>query len=333
MDEQGVNESEFSAFETDEEEHDDTRLDTIIEDKTLEALRYVYQNADESLVPWEKFNALVIEGPYPFSEFEEEEVQLEQTLEGAPDYVRFSTFYHKFLGCKSVGGHLEYYPSWTVGVDADPDKYIYPDPRYLYYSTSDDKYYTWENGELIEYTGDTDGAGIVAGTGNTDEAGIAIEVDNDFVDGYTAVRVSFDVSVVWRWRLVGLSSWTRMVSLSESIDISEPAYAMLHDPLCTGTWERPRVGLDYSSNGETRLTLLSQKDTSDTVVMDYVRMPVWETTATESQQTEQYVNVGEKLEDAFLYYLAGLTCMVLGDERQGGFFQQAAELMGKETKS
>lgn len=311
MDEQGVNESEFSAFETGGTEHDESRLDTIIEDKTLEALRYVYQNADESLVPWEKY-ADARQGGMPFDGFVEGvEVEATGTIE-TPNSIHFDSVGGYFVGeIRQLSSSPLYYRVWPDG-----DKYVNPQPSYFYRVTVGGKHYAYRGGNLVEIDED-----------------IKVKTDDDFVAGYTAVLVTFNVSAVWRWRLVGLSSWTRMVSLSDAVDISESEYAMLKDPLCTGTWERPRVGLDYSSDGETRLTLLSQKTEDDTVVMDYVRMPVWETTATESQQTEQCVNVGEKLEDAFLYYLAGLTCMVLGDERQGGFFQQAAELMGKETKS
>lgn len=309
MDEQGLNESEFSAFETNDEEHDDSRLDEIIEGKALEALRYVYQNADEALVPWKKFTSTVYAKILPFDGFvnDVDIIQTGATL--TPIGIFYDSPNNYFVAqILSPSTSPRYYTTWLDGED-----YMNPSPDYLYHDTSADKYYAYKGSAFVEVT----------------ESGIVVENDNSFVTGYTAMHVSFGVATVWRWRAVGLSSWNRMVPLSDAIDISTQEYAMLHNPLCTGTWERPRVGLDYSSNGETKLTLLSQKENSDKVVMDFVEKPEWKSDAGSTE--EQYLIIGDKLVDAFLYYLAGLTCMILGDERQGGFFQQSAELMGKIT--
>lgn len=204
LDEQGINESEFSEFETSGTEHDEANLDAIIESKALEALRYVHGNADVGL------------------------------LEDAPSYD-------------------------------------------------------------VEDTDDTIVPPYVTGV---------------FQLPATYLRVCH----------AGCASWPRRVSGDEIILYMEPGYSKLRDKFSTGTWERPKVGM----RDDLTLDLFSMKDSDDTATVNYLSQPTW---------TNNSLSVCNKVEDAFYYYLAGLVCMVLGDERQQGFFQQAAELMGKTTNN
>ena len=225
LDEQGINEGEFAEETYNAGEHDESYLDNIIDGKAVEALRYVYLNADASLVPWESLTA--------------------NGLAGYVDEFSAARVYE--------GGPLRYY-------------------------------------------------------------------------------LSFSASAVLRWLSVKIEGWSRMVPCEEAIEVNSPQYAMLSDKYCTGTPERPRVAIEHyyagsSSMMYTKLYLYSTPYTESTLpsyTLRFVTAPDYETT-----QTSKLLRVDDRLEDAFFYYLAGLTCMVLGDDRQEGFFQQAAELMGK----
>lgn len=227
LDEAGLNESEFAAI--DGNEHDDGELDVLIEGRAEEALRFVYEYADASLVPW-------VHASLPLTD-------------------------------SSVGN---------------------------------------------------------------------ITVDTGYVSPYSVVRLFLGMTTVWRWSGVGLSSWGRLFTPDDVLDMASAEVSKLRDKHSTGTWERPYVavrpsGFAVTVNGEpsTELMLFSAKNADggtgqDTVELDYVSKPAY---------VGDVLQVGTHLVDAFYYYLAGLVCMTLGDERQKGFFQQAAELMGKKTEN
>lgn len=209
LDEQAINEAQFAP--EDLVEADDVALDSIIEEKAEEAIRYVYSVADASLLPW-------LTSPLP-----------------------------------------------------------------------SDTEVTW----------------------NT----------NGLVSGYKVGIVSIRTSSVWRWNAARLGSWPRFVARDEAVDISSPEFAKLLDKYCTGTWERPVIGVEYGNDDDT-LYMFSAKNTeeTDTFTIQYLPKPAFDNDS---------LTIGERVEDAFIYYLSGLVCQVLGDDRQEGLFQQAAELMGK----
>lgn len=168
------------------------------------------------------------------------------------------------------------------------------------------------------------------GTAAVTDVVTSFNVSSAYASGPDVYQLTLSPSGVWRWKSVGIGGWSRMVSREEAIDEESPEFAMLSDKYCTGTPERPRVGIRKGTNEADILMLYStphvtplEKDFR----LLYVSKPVFVTT-TESQTTTT-LTIGDRLVDAFYYYLAGLTCMVLGDDRQEGFFQQAAELMGK----
>ena len=159
-----------------------------------------------------------------------------------------------------------------------------------------------------------------------------ITVDPGYVSPYSVVRLSFDMTTVWRWSGVGLSSWGRLFTPDDVLEMASAEASKLRDKHSTGTWERPYAAVrpvTVSDKPGTELMLFSAKNAEggtgqDTVELDYVSKPAY---------AGDVLQVGTRLVDAFYYYLAGLVCMTLGDERQKGFFQQAAELMGKKTEN
>jgi len=153
-----------------------------------------------------------------------------------------------------------------------------------------------------------------------------IEIEAEYADiGQTVGQYKLPADCL-RVCQVYYESWPRRIIDEEIIHSGEAGYSMLSDKYATGTRERPKVGQD----GDDELFLYSKGDGDDKGHVKYLLFPTWEAS---DNGGGEIVEVCRKVVDAFFYYLAGLTCMTLGDERQGGFFQQAAELMGKEIKA
>lgn len=248
LDEVGLNDSELVA----DTDSDDSELDVIIDGKSEEALRYVYLNADGSLVPWVHFESGINSG-----------------------------------GDSSSG-------ETTSQESADETEE----------STTEAEEPTVEPEEPVVEP-------------------VIVRADTGYVAPYIVARIIFAPDAVWRWANAGFSSWGRLFSPDDVIELSSPRAALLRDRFSTGTWERPSAAIRRSSAGRgesNELLLFSAKGDVDKVMIDYVAKPTFSGDA---------LSVGERVEDAFIYYLSGLVCMTLGDERQQGFFQQATELMGK----
>lgn len=309
MDEVGLNDGEFAAI--DETEHDDTEIDGLIESKAEEALRYVYNVADESLVPWSQLEFPEAKYEYKFDGLAPEEITIQDTgYSGDIAAILFSQENHCFVAVPRGLGEPTYYRIWnTAGVDYS--MYLEPRTDCLYAYTEEGvthKYYYNANAMTL------DGPIFTS-----------VISSQDF--RYNVFETRFTFEDVWRWNYIRLSSWRRSISSSEAIDVNSPAGAMLYDEFCTGTWERPKVGIDYQDDG-TVFYLFSMKGDLEYAILSYIPKPSWYT-----EEQEEKLAVGDKLVDAFYYYLAGLVCMTLGDERQQGFFQQAAELMGKKNEA
>lgn len=305
LDEQATNEAVFLT--DDGEEFDDVGLDSIIEGKAEEALRYIYSVADESLVPWEWHNTPVY--PVTATLF-----RILPTLSGISDSTQFEGYVtdvcfvtgtHEFVGAHYNSDNLtwEYYRNWPEKINSP---FSNPGAPYKYYCTWDQKYYAYFDGLLTEMT-------------------VAIVEDEDFVTGYTPVSVTLSTSNVWRWNYATLKSWKALIPIDDAIPVNTAEFVMLHDKYATGTYERPKIAVNYGQDF-VQLMLFSLKDRTnlDEFSISCVAKPAY---------SNNNLTVGDKLVDAFYYYLAGLVCQVLGDARQQGFFQEAAELSGVIVKS
>lgn len=319
IDEAALNESESIL------EADDMQLDSIIEDKAEEALRYVYSVADASLMPWSMLEGIGAKEVYPFDGviFGSINIIDEGYAGSSPIKILFSQRDHCFVASPDTGTPFvlnEYYKSWPN----EGEMYSTPVDDCLYvYKDSDDVKHKYH---YVEATGTLDG----------DNTGWqTVETSVSSVPPYNVFELGFGFGEVWRWNYVRLASWKQTISPSEAIDVNSPAFATLLDKFSTGTWERPKVAVDYQDDG-TIFLLFTMKGNLDQVSLSYVSRPAWRTeqeTVGNDTVDVDYLDVGDKLEDAFIYYLSGLVCQVLGDERQQGLFQQATELMGKTLKN
>lgn len=296
MDEVGLNESEFAAI--DENEHDDSELDTLIEGKAEEAIQYVYSAADASLLPWKQFTGPSYTGVYDFAGFEDIDASsFESQSVSSPGEIYFNTRTGSFITI--VDGLV--YNSWGGGT---MENYVNLTPDRLYFDNNDGLFYFYADGRLRQ-----------------EPYGFQVTRDRGFVDDHIVVWASASIDTVWRWDGVRLSGWNRYVSEAEARDVTLQSFAELSNPYCTGTRERPRVSIEHRENNLT-WGLFCARHEDDTFQIRYLSKPVY---------VDNTLTMGEKVVEAFIYYLAGLVCMTLGDKRQQGFFQQAAELMGKKT--
>lgn len=295
LDETGLNESE-SDIVLDGEEYDDAELDAITDGKMLEALRYVYSVADASLVPWSEKRVLVFSQVHTFDGFiEDAPVQSVGVLQ-VPEAIFFDAERGEFVA--RIG--MLYYNVWT---SLGSERYISPSSKDCFLDTTTGNYYVYSEGKLEEVTA-------------------PLFMDSTFVPGYQVVTASFSDSEVWRWHAAGLRSWKFLIACESAVEVSSPDFSMLSNPYTTGTVERPKVATSHTAAGVNILFFSASPD-GDEVILYYIPSPSF---------SDDKLSVGEKLVDAFIYYLSGLVCQVLGDERQQGFFQQAAELMGRATE-
>lgn len=309
IDEAALNESESIL------EADDTQLDDLIEGRAEEALRYIYSVADESLVPWSQLECIGAKNEYPFDGVISSSITIiQQSYSGSsPLKIFFSQVNHCFVASPDSGTPFienEFYINWS----SKGEMYSTPQTGCLYVYTDQNmvkhRYYYNADDETLD--GDDSGW-----------QGIYTSVISGMVPPYNVFETSFTFKEVWRWNYISLNSWRQHISPSEAIDKSSPEASTLYDKFSTGTWERPKVLVDYKDDGIV-FQLFSMKNTLEYVLLSYVPQPEWFT-----EDEVDYLTVGDKLVDAFYYYLAGLVCMTLGDERQQGLFQQATELMGK----
>lgn len=321
LDEQATNEAVFLT--DDGEEFDDVGLDSIIEGKAEEALRYIYSVADASLMPWSTLEGIGAKDEYGFDGLAPAGITIQSTeYVGNISSIQFSQANHCFV---AVIGPATYYRTWsTTGVDYS--MYLEPetDCLYVYTDGNNVKHRYYYNAEAETLDGD-----------DTAWQSMNTYVDSTSVPPYNIFVINSSFGEVWRWNYVRLTSWARGVSPSEAIDVNSPEAATFFDKFSTGTWERPKVSVDYQYDS-TLFWLASMKQNLERVVLSCVSRPAWRTeqeTIGNDTVDVDYLDVGDKLVDAFYYYLAGLVCQVLGDARQQGFFQEAAELSGVIVKS
>lgn len=106
----------------------------------------------------------------------------------------------------------------------------------------------------------------------------------------------------------------------------ENEYAMLHNPYTTGTWERPKVAIVKTP--KPGLELYSAKSLEDGWSVGIVS----DRSIFTGDDGEECVGVPEKLTDALVYYVAGLTLLTYKDSHADSMFNQALVLAGINVK-
>ena len=114
-------------------------------------------------------------------------------------------------------------------------------------------------------------------------------------------------------------SW--VMFLSDPIYWDDAEYSMLKDPYATGTPERPKLAMvPYPTR---TLELYKANNDEDSIQVGIMTEP-----SIINEEGEEKVSVSEKLVQALIYYIAGLTLLTYKDEHADSMFNQALVLMG-----
>lgn len=167
--------------------------------------------------------------------------------------------------------------------------------------------------------------------GNADVSLIAPDTTLTTAKSKTAIGTKYQVYTVelpsdfMRLCYARLSSWNQAVS--ETIEFTDREYAMLHDSRATGTPERPKVAICRGAT--TTLELYSAKTTNDTVSVGIIKEPKVGQDANGIPQ----ITISDKLYQALVNYVAGLTLITYGNQRADDFINIALTMMGINAKS
>lgn len=158
-------------------------------------------------------------------------------------------------------------------------------------------------------------ARLLEPTGYYSATATADDVTSGHVDinlGTTFLRMLYAESSVWPY------------PVTDVIPFDTEDYKKLSHKLTMGTYQKPCVGLRWtypnSSNARDFIAeLYGPKAADNTFNLVYVSEP---------QITNNTLAVPDKLEDALIYYISGLTLLTLRDGQADAMFNQAMLLMG-----
>lgn len=119
-------------------------------------------------------------------------------------------------------------------------------------------------------------------------------------------------------------SWS--IFISEPIYWNDKEYATLSDQYATGTWERPKLAMVL--HPKRTLELYKAKDENDKIEVGFMIEP-----KIIKDESGDYINIGDKLDSALIYYISGLTLLTYKDNHAEAMFNQAMVLMGIQTTS
>lgn len=130
-----------------------------------------------------------------------------------------------------------------------------------------------------------------------------------------------------RLRYAVMESWPHPVS--EPIFWPSREYSRLKNPITTGTWERPEVGILPNSftteSGQVNYTIVElygPMKSGEQYAVSYVERPQEVNEFTKSVAVPENIRVGME------YYLTGLVMVILSDDRAQAMMQQAATYLG-----
>lgn len=167
--------------------------------------------------------------------------------------------------------------------------------------------------DALRYVNGNADPGMLTPDAVIDKADTSVSIDKDLV-GHVVLPDNF-----MRLCYARFASW--VMFLSEPIYWDDPEYSMLKDPYATGTPERPKLAMvPYP---KLTLELYKAKDRNDSIQVGIMTEP-----SIINEDGEEKVSVSDRLVQALVYYIAGLTLLTYKDEHADSMFNQALVLMG-----